>query len=93
MFQYKGEEEYFDLVLDRLKNINNEHYYVKMAKAWLTAELFSYHSEKVFNFLKENYYDRETFLMTCSKIRDSYRVSDEWKEKVADYKKYCLDKI
>lgn len=93
MFQYKTDEKYFDEILHRLKNIKDEHYYVKMAKAWLTAELFSYKSEKVFNFLKENYYDRETFLMTCSKIRDSYRVTDEWKSKIAKYKGKYLDKI
>ena len=92
MFQYKGDEEYYDIILDRLKNIKNEHYYVKMAKAWITAELFSYNSEKVFNFLKKNYYDRETFVMTCSKIRDSYRVTDEWKRKIAEYKS-LLDKM
>ena len=92
MFQYKDDEKYYDTILDRLKNIKNEHYYVKTAKAWLTAELFSFNSEKVFNFLKENYYDRETFLMTCSKIRESYRVTDEWKKKVTQYKK-LLDKM
>lgn len=88
MFQYKGDEKYFDEILYRLKNIDNEHYYVKMAKAWLTAELFSFDSEKVFNFLKENYYDKETFVMTCSKIRDSYRVTKEWKRKIIELKKF-----
>lgn len=93
MFQYKEDKKYLDENLVRLKNINLDHYYVKMAKAWLTAELFAYHKEEVFNFLKKNYYDKETFLMTCSKIHDSRRISNEDKEEIKNFKKVSLDKL
>ena len=93
MFEYKEDKKYLDDILVRLKNINYDHYYVKMAKAWLTAELFAFHKDEVFNFLKKNYYDKETFLMTCSKIRDSRRVSDKDKEEIKEFKKVSLDKL
>lgn len=93
MFEYKEDKKYLDDILVRLKNINYDHYYVKMAKAWLTAELFAFHKNEVFNFLRKNYYDKETFLMTCSKIRDSRRVSDKDKEEIKEFKKVSLDKL
>ena len=93
MFEYKEDKKYLDDILVRLKNINYDHYYVKMAKAWLTAELFAFHKDEVFNFLRKNYYDKETFLMTCSKIRDSRRVSDKDKEEIKEFKKVSLDKL
>lgn len=91
MFEYKEDKEYLTQILDRLKTINSSEYYVKMAKAWLTAELFAFHKEEVFDFLKKNYYDKEVFIMTCSKIRDSRRISDKDKEEINSFKKVVLD--
>jgi 3-methyladenine DNA glycosylase AlkD len=86
MFQYKKEPEYIDKILLRLNNINSENYYVKMAKGWLTAELFIFHKTKVVNFLLNNNYDKETLNMTFSKLRDSYRVSATDKAKLKNLK-------
>jgi 3-methyladenine DNA glycosylase AlkD len=86
MFQYKKQPEYIDEILLRLNKINMNFYYVKMAKAWLTAELFVFHKEKVLNFLMNNAFDKETLNMTFSKLRDSYRVSPEDKEKLKELK-------
>lgn len=93
MFEYKEEKEYLPLILDRLKNINSSDYYVKMAKAWLTAELFAYHKDEMINFLKMNYYDKETLKMTVSKINDSRKIDSKDKKEIISYKKKLLDNI
>lgn len=91
MFQYKSEKTYLEEILNRLNSISLDYYYVKMAKAWLTAELMVYHFDRVSIFLKENNFDKETMRMTFGKIRDSYRISDENKEKINNFKKVYLD--
>ena len=91
MFQYKKDVEYLEEILERLCAMNLDYYYVKMAKAWLTAELFVYHFDRMYIFLKTNNYDRETLTMTFGKIRDSYRISDENKVKIQALKNH-LDK-
>ncbi len=50
MFEYKEDKKYLDDILIRLKNINYDHDYVKMAKAWLTAQLFAFHNNEVLIF-------------------------------------------
>ena len=40
MFEYKEDKKYLDDILVRLKNINYDHYYVKMAKAWLISIMY-----------------------------------------------------
>lgn len=52
MFEYKEDKKYLDDILVRLKNINYDHYYVKMAKAWLTAELLLFIKMKFLIFLE-----------------------------------------
>ena len=91
MFQYKNNKEYLSEILNRLNSITYDFYYVKMAKAWLTAELFVYYFDRMFKFLLKNNFDRETMVMTFGKIRDSYRISEENKEKVNFFKKKYLD--
>lgn len=93
MFEYKKDKNYLPMILDRLKTIDNPEYYVKMAKAWLTAELFAYHKDDVFNFLKKNYYDKQTLKMTFSKINDSRRIDDKDKKEIICYKKNILDNV
>lgn len=90
MFQYKKDKAYHDIILKRLNNINNDHYYVKMAKAWLTAELYVFDSDKIYNFLQKNNFDKETMKMTFQKMSDSYRISAEDKAKLRNLKKFCL---
>lgn len=82
MFNYKKDAEYLEVILQRLNKITNDYYYVKMAKAWLCAELFVFDKERIYNFLRENNFDKETMLMTFSKLRDSLRVSSDDKEKL-----------
>lgn len=93
MFNYKEDEEFLSLILARLKNIKSDFYYVKMAVAWLTAELYAFHKKKVYDFLLKMPYDKETTLMVCSKIRDSRRVNKEDKAVIKEYKQKYLDNI
>ncbi len=91
MFEYKKEKVYLNEILNRLNKIENDFYYVKMAKAWLVAELFTFFSDEVYGFITDNNFDNETMKMTFQKIRDSYRVNPLWKDKIKEYKKNYLN--
>lgn len=60
---------------------NDEHYYVQMAEAWLIAELAIFEPEYVFNWLKECDLYYNITGKAIQKIRDSFRIDDEWKQK------------
>ena len=80
-----------DKNLDQIFNLCNQDslntYYVKMAKAWLISQCFIQYKEKTLSFLKTNHLDSFTQNRAISKIRDSYRVSKEDKDRVLKYKK------
>ncbi len=60
---------------------NDEAYYVQMVESWLLCELYVFYFEETFMFLKGAKLDKIIINKAISKINDSYRVSNEKKEK------------
>ena len=60
---------------------NDDHYYVQMAEAWLIAELAVYEPEAVHYWLQQNDLKYNINGKAIQKICDSFRITDEWKEK------------
>ena len=60
---------------------DDEHYYVQMGEAWLIAELAVTEPDKVYKWLNVNALRYNINGKAIQKICDSYRISDEWKER------------
>lgn len=80
-------EEYLNMIFMYLDTIESDYYYVNMAKAWLLCETFVKYQKETLNYLENNHLNKFTINKAISKIRDSYRVSKEMKEKILKYKK------
>ena len=79
-------KEYVDKIIENLLNIKNNDYYVEMAIAWLLAEIYLIDKDKVINLLKTKSLNKFINNKTISKIRDSYRVSDEDKQELLNWR-------
>lgn len=60
---------------------NDEEYYVQMAQGWLLSYLAIYHPEKTLEYLSRCPLDYDIVGKGIQKTCDSFRVSEEWKEK------------
>lgn len=79
--------EYVERVLQEVAAVRSESYYVKMAQAWLVAEVFIKFRELGLDFLRGDNMLPWTQNKAIQKIRESYRVSDADKELVKSFKK------
>ena len=86
LMSYYINDEYIDNNLAIVKKLYAKEYYAKMGIAWFLATAASKYENKVFNYL-ESEVDKEIVSMTIRKIRDSYVVSSEFKNKVLQLKK------
>lgn len=68
-----NDEEYIDKILEVLKTINTDAYYVNMAAAWLLCELYFTNKAKVDEFLSSESISMEIKKMTRQKIRESLK--------------------
>lgn len=80
-------DEYIERVLAEVAAVRSESYYVKMAQAWLVAEVFIKFRELGLEFLRGDNLLPWTQNKAIQKIRESYRVSDTDKELVKSLKK------
>ena len=80
-------DKYIDEILDICEAIETNHYYVKMANAWLLSVCYIKFPEKTEDFLKTTKIDTFTYNKTISKICDSYRVNKEDKTRLKEMKK------
>jgi len=87
LLNYYVEEDYLEIIFNILDNIKNEEYYVSMAEAWLVAEIFIKYPETGEKYLKNNKLNNFTINKAISKIRDSYRVEKEVKDRILQYKR------
>ncbi len=87
LLNYYVEEEYIQSIVKLLDEIQNDEYYVNMAMAWLVCEIFIKFPDYGMKYLKHNKLNKFTINKSISKIRDSYRVSDEIKKEILQYKK------
>jgi len=80
-------EKYIDLIFEKIDKITSEEYYVRMAIAWLVSFAYIKQKEKTEKYLLKNNLDKFTYKKSIQKICESYRVSNEDKEKLRKYKK------
>ena len=66
---------------------DDDEYYVQMAEAWLISYLGIYAPETVFKYIKGCPLKYNIIGKGIQKICDSFRVSDEWKEKFKSLRK------
>lgn len=79
LMDYYLTDDYIDAVLDILKSINREEYYINMAIAWALSVAFVKYEAKVMPLLKNRELPPWIHNKTIQKIRESYRVSKETK--------------
>lgn len=86
LMQYFLEDAYVEQALQMIKKLYLKSYYAKMGVAWFIATLMNRYEKQAFELL--TYFDDiEIKSFTIRKIRDSYRITDEVKEKVLQFKK------
>ena len=80
ILDYYIQEEYIDIVFEKLDSVHHEAYYVKMAVAWAVSICYIKYPEKTYSYLESCKLDNFTFNKAIQKIRESYRVPKEDKE-------------
>ena len=78
---------YLDEIFKILDNLEEDHYYVNMAIAWLLCEAVIKNRDKAIKYIKVSKLNSFAINKAISKCRDSYRVSNEDKELLLQYKK------
>lgn len=68
-----NDEPHIEKILDALKSISLDAYYVNMATAWLLCELYFTDKAKVDEFISSEYISMEIKKMTRQKIRESLK--------------------
>ena len=80
MRNYLSNDIFSSEILDLVKNINFNEYYVNMARAWFFAEALIKQYDRTIKYIEDKSLDKFTHNKTILKARDSYRVSEEKKE-------------
>lgn len=79
--------ETIDAVLKASAGVHSEHYYVRMANAWLISVCYVKFPEKTDAFLQNCPLDDWTFNKALQKITESYRVTPEQKAYIRSLKR------
>lgn len=87
LMNYYIVDEFIDVLLKRLEQVDNDAYYVKMAIAWTISFCYIKHCAKTLSFLQDNKLDNWTHNKSIQKIIESRRVSDIDKVLVKSYKR------
>ena len=84
--------EYIEKLLQIFDGIHHEGYYVKMAVAWALSVCLVKQWEESFAYMAwpENHLDEFTYVKTVQKCRESYRLTDDQKEKLTELKEQRL---
>ncbi|MDP0488895.1 MAG: DNA alkylation repair protein [Fusobacterium sp. JB021] len=79
LLDYYIDDEYIYKLIEICKKVKNDHYYVKMALAWLISIMFVKKREETLKFLQDEKYnlDNWTYNKALQKITESFRVSKE----------------
>lgn len=85
MLQNFVREPYVDYVLAGLKD--DGHYYVRMAEAWLLAECYIKCRDKTIAYLQTSSLGYWIINKGISKIHDSFRVNEEYKQLAKTYRR------
>jgi len=77
-----------DKLVDLFKIMKrDDHYYVRMAMAWLLCECFVHYPDETETFLSNNTLNDWIINKSISKIHDSFRVSEEAKNRIKKYRR------
>lgn len=68
---------------------NDDRYYVKMAIAWLLCEMLAYNDD-IKEYIKESNLNIDIKRMTINKVRDSFKIKDDLKQDLLNYRKENL---
>lgn len=71
---------YIEKVIDKIENNKSDFYYVKMAKAWLIAEIETKMPGIGIKILEQKLCDKWTHNKAIRKMIESYRISEKTKE-------------
>lgn len=77
LLSYYINDEYIEKVLSIANSINNQHYYVKMANAWLISICLVKFYAKTHSFLLNNKLDDWTHNKAIQKAIESYRIENK----------------
>ena len=80
-------EDYIDRLLDICNHLDSDAYYVQMAAAWAVSVCYVKFPEKTAAFLQTDTMDTFTHNKSIQKIRESYRVSREEKDRLLKWKR------
>ncbi|MGN0789001.1 MAG: DNA alkylation repair protein [Christensenellales bacterium] len=80
MMTYYLGDEYVDEVLEQVVKIDDSHYYVSMAVAWLVATALAKDWDRTISVLENRLLDKDTHNRAISKARESYRIEPWQKE-------------
>ena len=86
LLEYFIEEKYIEEIFELCENYK-DHYYVKMAIAWLISMCYIKFKGRTLTFLKKHKLDVWTHNKTIQKIIESYRVPDEDKKMLRSLKR------
>ena len=75
-------DEYIDEVIDILDKFKRPSYMAKMGIAWAFATIMAKYEDKMFLYLEKSSLDDWTFNKALSKMKESFRVSEEAKERL-----------
>ncbi len=80
LLTYYCEEKYLPVIKGYLQRSKTEFYYVKMAAAWLLAEVLVKHYERGVQWLNEGLLDAATRDKAIQKAKESFRIDKAKKE-------------
>jgi 3-methyladenine DNA glycosylase AlkD len=80
-------DKYIDEVIDILDHLNRPTYMAKMGIAWAYATIMAKYPEKMYTYLPKSSLDDWTFNKSICKMRESFRVKDEDKQKLVNMRR------
>ena len=79
-------ENFLPIDLEKILGIKSDSYYVNMARAWYMAELLVKNFDPAYEALENKILDAWTQNKAIQKARESYRISDQIKSHILDFK-------
>ena len=75
-------DEYIDKVISIIDDLKRPTYMAKMGIAWLVATIMAKYEDKAFAYLEQSSLDDWTYNKAITKMLESFRVSENAKEKI-----------
>ena len=79
-------ENFLPIDLDQIVKIRSDFYYVNMARAWYMAELLVKNFDPAYDALENKILDEWTQNKVIQKARESYRISEEIKDRLLEFR-------